>query len=40
MATSFALKLPSSGQYLQKNLNAGAYNKKTAILWDPIYIRM
>ena len=38
LATSFGLKSPSSGQYLQKTENVGTYSTKTFILWDPIYI--
>jgi len=37
LATSFGLKRPSSGQYLQEIQNAGTYSTKTLILWDPIY---
>ena len=36
LATSFGLKRPSSGQYLQKK-NAAAYSTKVFILWDPVY---
>ena len=40
LATSFGLKSPLSGQYLQrqKTYKLGAYTTKTSILWHAIYI--
>ena len=38
LATSFGLNRPSSGQYLQKLTNVGAYSTETSILWDPTHI--
>ena len=40
LPTSFGLKRPSSGQYLPKPWNSGAYNTNTSVLWDPIYIHV
>ena len=38
LATSVSLNGPSSGKYLQKLKNDGAYSTKMSILWDSIYI--
>jgi hypothetical protein len=38
LTTSFWLKEPSSGQYLQRKLKMLVYITKMSLFWDPIYI--